>query len=154
MLRRIAEAAVPPLDWAALWSQYPAKKQRFTEKMNAPPFLPELPALLERLRPEYKLAVVSTSARVEIEPPLEAAGLRKFFDVLVTGEDVTHRKPAPDPYLRAADCLRAHKPLVVEDSAPGIASGRAAGFEVLAVRTAAEMPRLLLDRLSSSLAAS
>jgi beta-phosphoglucomutase-like phosphatase (HAD superfamily) len=40
---------------------------------------------------------------------------------------------------------------VVEDSAAGIASGRAAGFEVLAVRHASEVAGLLRQRLSSGI---
>jgi len=52
----------------------------------------------------------------------------------------------------AARRLGAACPLVVEDSPAGIASGRAAGFEVLPVKSAARMPELLLDRLSSGFA--
>jgi beta-phosphoglucomutase-like phosphatase (HAD superfamily) len=44
--------------------------------------------------------------------------------------------------------LQAKKPLVVEDSAAGVASGRSAGFEVLAVESAAGMPEAVLRRLS------
>jgi beta-phosphoglucomutase-like phosphatase (HAD superfamily) len=40
-------------------------------------------------------------------------------------------KPAPDPYVRAAELLGARSPLVVEDSDAGVASAIAAGFEVL-----------------------
>ena len=153
MLRLLAQKANPPVDWQLLWSQYPAKKQRFGQMMEKPPFVSQLPRLLEQLLREYKLAVVSTSARGEIEPPLKAAGLREYFQVLVTAEDVEHRKPAPDPYLLAARRLSAHTPLVVEDSEPGIASARAAGFEVLRVPSAAEMPDRLLRLLSGGLAA-
>ena len=95
---------------------------------------------------EFRMA--ADSARVEIEPPLQAGKLRGYFNALVTGEDVEHRKPAPDPYLLGARLLGARLPLVVEDSPTGIASGRAAGFEVLCVTSASSMPAALLDRLS------
>ncbi|HEY1242788.1 MAG TPA: HAD family phosphatase [Bryobacteraceae bacterium] len=147
MLRIIAEAH-PPLDWDALWAQYPAKNELFRLKIKHPAFPPALPDLLENLHKQYKLAVVSTSARMEIEPPLEACNLRRYFGVLVGGGDVERRKPAPDPYLRAAHLLGARDPLVVEDSPHGIASGRAAGFAVLEVKSAADMPGLLLTYLS------
>jgi beta-phosphoglucomutase-like phosphatase (HAD superfamily) len=65
---------------------------------------------------------------------------------------VKRHKPAPDPYLLGARLLGAKRPLVVEDSAAGIASGRAAGFEVLPVTSAAAMPSALLARLSSGAA--
>ena len=47
MLRRIAAEVSPPLDWQALWTQYPAKKELFHHKMEQPPFPPELPKLLD-----------------------------------------------------------------------------------------------------------
>jgi len=148
MLRIIAAAHEPPLEWAALWAQYPAKKERFRQRMRNPVFPEGLAELLGHLEGHYKLAVVSSSARTEIEPPLEICGLRRYFDALVDGGAVEHHKPAPDPYLLAARLLEARTPLVVEDSAPGIASGRAAGFAVLAVKSAAEMPERLLTCLS------
>jgi HAD superfamily hydrolase (TIGR01509 family) len=148
MLRIIAAEAQPPFDWQILWAQYPAKKELFRLQMANPEFPTALPDLLESLSGQYKLAVVSNSARTEIEPPLEIRNLRKYFDALVVGGDVARLKPAPDPYLLAARLLEARAPLVVEDSPPGIASGRAAGFEVLAVKSAAEMPERLLTCLS------
>ena len=148
MLRMIAAEARPPLDWSILWAQYPAKKEMFRLRMQNPVFPPALPDLLEQLYRQYKMAVVSSSARMEIEPPLEVRNLRRYFGALVGGSDVERHKPFPDPYLLAARLLGARAPLVVEDSPPGIASGRAAGFEVLAVNSAAEMPDLLLTCLS------
>ncbi len=147
MLRILAAEADPPLDWNTLWAQFPVKQECFREKMKDPPFLPKLPELLERLSAEYKLAVVSSSSRIEIEPPLEARHLRQYFGALVTGQDVEHHKPAPDPYLLAARLLGARRPLVVEDSPPGLASGCAAGFAVLEVKNARDMPVLLETRL-------
>jgi HAD superfamily hydrolase (TIGR01509 family) len=152
MLRLIAAAVQPPLDWEVLFAQYPKKKALFERRIEDPPFLPSLHGLLRALQTRYKLAVVSSSARSEIEPPLVAGRLRDFFDVVVAGGDAAKHKPAPDPYLLAARRLGAACPLVVEDSPAGIASGRAAGFEVLPVESAARMPELLLNHLSSRLA--
>ena len=148
MLRIIAARQRPPLDWTLLWAQYPAKKELFRQRMQNPAFPSGLASLLDRLNGQFKLAVVSSSARTEIEPPLEKCDLRRYFGALVDGGAVDRHKPAPDPYLLAARLLNARAPLVVEDSEPGIASGRAAGFEVLAVKSAAEMPERLLTCLS------
>ncbi len=151
MLRMMATCAQPPRDWESLWERYPAKKELFRSRMMAaPPFPPEIRALLERLRPGYKMAIVSSSGRSEVEPLLEAGGLRQYFDALVCARDAQRLKPAPDPYLLAARQLEAHSPLVVEDSEAGIASGRAAGFEVLAVKNPGEVPDLLLQRLGGA----
>jgi beta-phosphoglucomutase len=148
MIPRIAAQASPPLDWTALWAKYPNKRDCLQQRLERPPFLPELAGLLADLRREHKLAVVSTSARVEVEPALVAGEIRSYFAAVVTGENTERHKPSPDPYLLAARLLGSRKPLVVEDSEPGIASARAAGFEVLAVPNAAVMPRLLRERLS------
>jgi HAD superfamily hydrolase (TIGR01509 family) len=57
-------------------------------------------------------------------------------------------KPAPDPYVIAAERLGARTPLLVEDSEAGLAAGCAAGFEVLAVKHPEEVARAVLRRLA------
>jgi HAD superfamily hydrolase (TIGR01509 family) len=112
-----------------------------------PAFDPGLDGLLAGLHQSYKLAVVSSSSCAEIEPLLIAGGLRTHFDTVVGGEQVKRHKPKPEPYLLAAARLGVTRALVLEDSAAGIASGRAAGFEVLAVERPADVPDLLRQRL-------
>jgi HAD superfamily hydrolase (TIGR01509 family) len=97
----------------------------------------------------HRLAVVSSSGRDEIEPILKAGGIRACFGALVCREDVTAYKPAPDPYRKAAEMLQARTALVVEDSQAGIASGKAAGFDVLEVPEARRMPELLRHYLGA-----
>jgi HAD superfamily hydrolase (TIGR01509 family) len=57
------------------------------------------------------------------------------FHATVTGDDVVHGKPAPDPYLLAAHRLGVAPAqcLAVEDSASGIRSAHGAGMTVLAI---------------------
>lgn len=57
------------------------------------------------------------------------------FDAVVTGDVVTHGKPHPEPYLRAAAELGVHpgRCVAVEDSATGAASAEAAGCVVVVV---------------------
>ncbi len=149
MLRMIATQAHPARDWRELWAQYPAKKELFRRRtLDAPPFLPELKEFLEMLQAQYKLAVVSSSARVEVDPLLARANLRDFFEQLVCDKEAGAHKPAPEPYLMAARLLGAIRPLVVEDSPAGIASGRAAGFEVLPVQNPSDVPELVRQRLN------
>jgi HAD superfamily hydrolase (TIGR01509 family) len=153
MLRRMAACSDPPADWQDMWAQYPKKKELFRARMlSAPPFLPVLDGLLAALHREYKLAVVSSSSRTEIDPLLAAGGLRGHFDALVCSEDLPRArlKPAPDPYLLAAERTGARRPLVVEDSEAGLASGRAAGFEVLEVKSAVDLPELLARSLQQT----
>ena len=60
-----------------------------------------------------------------------------YFDAIVVGEDVSHKKPAPDIFLLAANRLKL-KPeecLVVEDAVSGVAAAKAAGSRCLALTT-------------------
>ena len=147
MLHTLARMVDPPRDWDSLWALYPAKKALFQARMAAPPFETALVEMLPELHRRFKLAVVSSSSCSEIEPLLVAGGIRAHFDTIVGGSDVSRHKPAPEPYLLAATRLGVDTALVLEDSAAGIASGRAAGFEVLAVRHPSEVARLLRDKL-------
>ena len=151
MLRILAAERIPPIPWEGLWDLYPAKKNLFRRRVMAdPPFLGTLKEFLRGLNAHYALAVVSSSSCAEIEPMLAAGGLLHLFQTVVGAESVRRYKPAPDPYLLAAERLRASAPLVVEDSEAGLASGRAAGFEVLAVPDPAEMLGLVSRRLAVS----
>ncbi len=148
MLRMMATQSDPPRNWDELWAQYPAKRDLFRERtMMSPPFDPGLGGLLAELRGNYKLAVVTSSARVEIEPLLQAVHLRDYFDVMVCDREAGGLKPLPDPYLMAARLLKAKTPLVVEDSPAGIAAAHAAGFDVLAIRHPSEVPSKVRERL-------
>lgn len=64
------------------------------------------------------------------------------FAAVVTGDEVGHGKPHPEPYLTAAALLGVHPAdcLVIEDSPAGIGSGLAAGAWVLAVPHVAPLP--------------
>ena len=48
------------------------------------------------------LAVASSSHRANVEVCLDRLGILDAFDVIVAGNDITHGKPLPDIYLRAA----------------------------------------------------
>jgi HAD superfamily hydrolase (TIGR01509 family) len=148
MLRMMAGHSTPPCEWESLWSRYPAKRELFRGRMAVdPPFPRHTAALLDQLRAQYRLAVVSSSSTEEIEPLLAASGIRDRFETVIGGNNVQNQKPAPDPYLLAAERLRARTALVVEDSEAGLAAGRAAGFQVLRVGHPSEVPSLLLQRL-------
>jgi sugar-phosphatase len=87
--------------------------------------------LLESL-PRGVWAVVTSGGRAIATARMASAGLVPA-DVLVTGEDVEHGKPFPDPYLLAARRLglAPQRCAVFEDAPAGIASARAAGVETV-----------------------
>jgi beta-phosphoglucomutase len=124
------------------------KQQLFRDGLEqTPPFLQETLDLLHELSGTYRMAVVSSSFKTEIYPPIERAGLLPLFETLVFGNDVKRLKPAPDPYLLAVERLGVRQPLVIEDSEAGIAAGLAAGLEVLRIPSVEAVPGLLRERL-------
>jgi len=126
-----------------------ARKQSFFRQglEESQPFLEDTVKLLEDVRRYYTLAVVSSSYKSEVEPPLVRGGIRPCFKLLITGEDVRNFKPSPEPYLLAAERLGSRRPLVIEDSDAGVASGLAAGFEVLRVSAVENVGREVRERL-------
>jgi mannitol-1-/sugar-/sorbitol-6-phosphatase len=97
--------------------------------------LPGVPDLLAGL-PDGSWAIVTSCSRPLADARRHAAGLAEPA-ALVTFDDVTHGKPAPDCFLLGAQRLGVDPAdcLVVEDAPAGLAAGRAAGCTTLAVRT-------------------
>jgi HAD superfamily hydrolase (TIGR01509 family) len=82
-------------------------------------------------------AVASSSRTSWVEAALETLGIRADFELIVTGDMVTHSKPHPEIYQLAAERLHLdpRRCLAVEDSPAGTASATAAGMTVIGVRT-------------------
>ncbi|MEF9968290.1 MAG: HAD family phosphatase [Longicatena sp.] len=72
-----------------------------------------------------KIAVASSSQEGYVVDLLERFNIKKYFNVIVTGEQVTHGKPAPDIFLLASNKLGINKKntVVIEDSYNGINAG-------------------------------
>ena len=98
--------------------------------------------MLEALAAEgTPMALVTNTARALTERALNSIG-RHYFSVTVCGDEVPRGKPAPDPYLRAADLLglpAAHC-LAVEDSVTGTVAAESAGCAVLVVPNDVPVP--------------
>src|SRR6516162_10189538 len=97
--------------------------------------LPGAAELLQKL-PAGSWTIVTSCTRRLAEVRLRAAGLRIPND-MVASTDITHGKPHPEPYLKAA-CVLGFSPencLVAEDAPAGIRAGKAAGARVIAIRT-------------------
>jgi HAD superfamily hydrolase (TIGR01509 family) len=90
------------------------------------------------------LGVVSGSARAEIEPVLEAAGIRDAFTVVVSLDDIQRGKPDPEGYLIALHLLGATsaETAAIEDSPAGVRAAKAAGLFTVGVTTTQPAERL------------
>jgi mannitol-1-/sugar-/sorbitol-6-phosphatase len=100
--------------------------------------LAEVPGIRRFLAtlPPGSWAVVTSCGPALARLRLTAVGL-PIPDVVVTSDDVSQGKPAPEGYLLGAKRLGnpAAACVVFEDAPPGIAAARAAGARVIALRT-------------------
>jgi HAD superfamily hydrolase (TIGR01509 family) len=97
--------------------------------------LPGARAAITRFADRHR-ALVTGSSRAEAGHMLELLGVADAFAFRLCAEDVPRSKPAPDGYMMACERLgiEPRHAVVVEDSAAGVAAGRAAGCIVIAVR--------------------
>ena len=117
---------------------------------NDLPLFPGVVTFLKSAARSYPLGVVSMAILNDIEYALERAKLLALFAVVVSAEDVSACKPAPDCYRTALEKLNEQRQrarqasltsrecLVVEDSPPGIESGKQAGMRTLGVTNTVE----------------
>ena len=91
---------------------------------------------LERMRAGgLRLACVTNKAAAFTAPLLEKSGLARFFDAVVTADQVGARKPHPEPFLFACRELGVEPAAAaaIGDSANDAEGARAAGCRVLLV---------------------
>ena len=97
---------------------------------------------LEALRKTgLKLAIGSSSKNTPFI--LERIGLKDFFDAVADGNCITHSKPHPEVFLKAADKLGLipQDCLVVEDAHAGVEAAKAGGFDCAAMGDARDDER-------------
>jgi len=95
----------------------------------------EVVEIARSLHGKKPIAVASGGGKKSVHSTLEGLGLIHLFDTIVTSEDYKNGKPAPDPYLEAAQRLGVapQNCLVFEDTETGRQSAEAAGMECVMV---------------------
>jgi putative hydrolase of the HAD superfamily len=153
-------AAAPARD-----AYFAERRRIFDEIVPADP-MRGIRGLLTRLREaQVPVAIASSAPARWVLGAVERLGVAPLFDAVVTGDQVTHRKPAPDVYLAAALRLGVdpRRSIAIEDSSPGIAAALAAGMKAVAIPhwltarhdlsgadlTVAHAGELTLDRLAA-----
>lgn len=86
----------------------------------------------------YRQALGSSAPEENIRTIVTLLQLAPFLDATVSGETVTHGKPAPDIFLAAAARLSIapNRCLVIEDAPAGVAAAHSGGMRCIAVRRA------------------
>jgi len=133
----VAEHYGFPLDVPA------AKKRTYEIYLDlVPSRLEAFPGVLDLVsncrKARLLVAVASSADLIKVRANLEKVDLPiQFWDAVVTGEDILHKKPAPDIFLSAAAKLRVapKECVVVEDAVNGVQAAHAAGMRCVAVAT-------------------
>jgi HAD superfamily hydrolase (TIGR01509 family) len=110
--------------------------------------VPGIAGVLEAL--DEPRCVASSSTPERIRTSLAVTGLEKFFGADVfSASSVQRGKPAPDLFLSAAEAMQTDpaRCVVIEDSTPGVAAGRAAGMWVIGFTGASHCVPTLADKL-------
>lgn len=87
--------------------------------------------LLDMLKSKnYSIAIASSSMRKNIELIISKTYLNKYFDHIVSGEDVQNGKPSPDIFLKAMNHFNEapENCIVLEDSKNGVLAANAANM--------------------------
>jgi HAD superfamily hydrolase (TIGR01509 family) len=105
------------------------------EPLPASPGVREIVAAA-RPDPEVRLAIATSGQKAKQFPVIIGTGLQlDWFDAVITGDDVTRKKPDPQIYLLTAERLGVppERCLVFEDAPAGVQAAKAAGMACVAV---------------------
>jgi beta-phosphoglucomutase len=113
------------------------------EKLETLPIYPGVVEFIAGLHTNgYKLGLVTSTIRSEVEFVLKQAEIDRYFETIVTGDEITYSKPDPDGYLLAIDRLNKLNPnlslsvsecLAIEHTFTGIQTAKHAGMQVVAI---------------------
>lgn len=130
------------------------KRKLFKERMEIHPVeikkgAKELLSWLEKQG--YKRVVATASSLESAEQNLAKAGIREYFDYVISAHNVVHGKPMPDVYLEACRRIeeRPEDCIALEDSPNGAWAAVRAGCQTIMVPDQTPAPEELKDKLLS-----
>ena len=114
-----------------------AKREAFLKRLDKVSLIDEVAGFAKSLRGRMPLGIASGGSRRVVEKTLCKLGVSDWFDEVVTADDVSVGKPAPDIFLKCAELLDVapERCLVLEDAPPGVVAARRAGMQVLVIPT-------------------
>ena len=92
--------------------------------------------IARRFHGRLPMAVATGSTRKSAEASLRAIGVLEWFDAVISSDDGLKPKPAPDIFLRAAECIGVSPDACVafEDGDAGLQAASVAGMHVVDIR--------------------
>ncbi len=122
---------------------------------------PDVPECLQLLTSSgFKIGLVTMASRKEVEALLNVNGILKYFDVIITRDDVKRGKPDPEGCFKACEHLGMNPKdgFYVGDLPTDIVAGKKAGMKVIGVLTSiapkkwleAEEPDYIAENLTDA----
>src|SRR5829696_9556806 len=142
MFERAKKPLTNPVLETVLGAKIDLHRQMIEDEL---PLFPGVLTFLKACAREVSVGLVSMADKAEVGYVFQRANLTPLFSIIVTAEDATLCKPAPECYLAGLTKLNEKRqrerklPLLpseclgIEDSPPGIESARAAGMRTLGV---------------------
>lgn len=111
------------------------KQSEFTKFQHLLKPIEPVTDIVRRYHGILPMAVGTGGNREAVQKTLEATGLLKYFDIIVTANDVESHKPHPETFLKCAAMMKVDPAdiEVFEDSELGIQAGINAGMKVVDV---------------------
>ena len=102
---------------------------------------PGVNSFLENIKYKFRIAIGSGALKKEIISALEILGIDKYFELIISADEVVECKPSPEVYNKVLDSLNTAKGelimsgecIVIEDSVYGIEAAKKAGMRCIAV---------------------
>lgn len=93
--------------------------------------------VLKKLYGKVKMGIVTSSRKDHFEIIHNRTGFLKYFDFVITGDDVKNTKPDPEPYIKALQVsgMKRDECIVVEDSERGLKAALQAGLRCYIIPT-------------------
>ena len=144
-VKAMFERAKKPLSDSVADAVQVAKTDLHRQMIEVLPLFPGVLTFLKAASREFSIGLVSMANKDEVGYVFERANLTPLFSVVVTADDASVCKPAPDCYLAGLLKLNekrqherklpllASECLAIEDSPPGIQSARGAGMRTLGI---------------------
>lgn len=122
-----------------------AKERVYRGLLDGLTLVPGALTFITNARARYRLALTTSSVRLDQQMAFEKFGLGPHFEAVVTAEDIVMPKPHPQPYLKTAEKLGLEPSacLVIEDSINGVRSAARAGCTVVGMTTSFDAEELL-----------
>ena len=136
VIAELTSALLPDREQLEEWVRFKQDQARRYLSEEPATFPDTVASLVALQKAGMRLAVGTSASRQTTELLLAQDGILSMLDVLVTSEDVSRGKPAPDTYQLALERTKvpASDALVVEDSVAGLQAAAATGAWTAAVR--------------------